>query len=210
MIVTALLASRLQANLRVGIITMTRFPKEILEDLSRFGVDTQHLMEEGSFRIADWYTCVTGRMPPTPPEDMPASLKVGDLGIIASKEWHAGKGLRPESDPNFIELMVLDNLTRLFSYNEENECVKFLYTTIARTKQDERVGVYGFAKGVLDLRTYHDLESMFDGILDIKTSKVSSERHTLVRVRSFPDTEYTTGWHELKSQAGLASLTPLV
>jgi len=210
MIVTALLASRLRANLRVGLITTTRFPREILEDLSKFGIDTERLMKEGSFRIADWYTCVTGRMPLTPPEDMPPSLKVGDLGIIASKEWHSGKGLRPESDPNFIEMAVLDNVTRLFRYNEENECVKFLYTTIARTKQDGRVGLYGFATGVLDPRTYHDLESMFDGILDIKVSELSTERHTVIRVRSFPDTQYTAEWYEVKIQAGLPSLTPVV
>ena len=194
LIVTALVASRLRANLKAGIVTTTRFPEEIARDIARFGVDTQTSFDTHQLQIADWYTCITGRVPPEAPTDMAMSLRVEDLGLISTKYWHVRQGIRPESDPEFIELAIFDNLTRLFSYNEEKTCVKFLYTTIARMKQDKRVTICGFAKGVLEDSMYHDLESMFDGIVDVRRTNGGRGTSTAIRVRSFPETNYAKAW----------------
>jgi KaiC/GvpD/RAD55 family RecA-like ATPase len=208
-IVTAVVASRLRANLRAGILTTTRFPREIAMDLARFGVDAQKAIEAGSLRIADWYTCITGHLPPDPPDDMATSLRVEDLGLITSKYWHVRKGIEPESTPDFIELAVFDNLTRLFNYNDERACVKFLYTTIARMKQDRRLTICGFAKGVLEKQVYNDLESMFDGIVDVRRTKEGGGICTVVRVRSFPETLYTKAWFAVRARADSVSLVAM-
>ena len=209
MVVTAMIASRLQANLKCGIITTTRFPKEIQKDISRLGVDVENALQSRMFRIADWYTCITGRVPADLPDDMPASLKIEELGLLTSKYWHTGKGLSPDSDPEFIEFAVFDNLTRLFNYNEGNVCFKFLNTMLARLKQDTRTVVCGFATGVLEKKDYSNLESMFDGVVDVDTIEAGGGIHTIVRVRSFPDVKHRKGWYTVRSLPDGVSLMPI-
>jgi len=208
LMVTAIVASRLKAGLRSGIITTTRFPEEICNDMARFGVDAKSALATGLCRIADWYTCVTGRLPEKPPEDMATSLRVADLGFISAKYWHIGHGTRPEVNPDFIELALVDNLTRLFSYNDETSCIKFVNTTLARMKQDGRTSIYGFATKVLEKKTYADLESMCDGIMDVKTIEVEGAHQTIVRVRSFPEVRHTEGWQAINVEGNSVSLKP--
>jgi len=208
LITSATVASRLQANLRSGVVTTTRFPKEIYSDLTKFGVDIEKTIETGIFHVADWYTCITGRVPAKLPEDMPSSLKVSELGVISSKLWYTGKGALPETDPNFIEFALFDNLARLFSYNDSTSCIKFLNTTLARMKQDTRVGMCGFARGILEKTVYSDLESMCDGIIDVHTIEADGITHTIVRARSFPNIMHTKGWHVMKAQPNSVSLVP--
>ncbi len=209
LIVTAIVASRLKVGLRSGIVTTTRFPKEICNDMVRFEVDVNSAFSTGLCRIADWYTCVTGRLPAKPPEDMATSLRVADLGVISAKQWNIGQGINPEANPEYIEFALFDNLTRLFSYNDEISCIKFLNTTLARMKQDMRISIYGFATQVLDKKTYADLESMCDGIIDVRTIEVEDAEQTVVRVRSFPEVRHTKGWHAISVQGNLISLTPV-
>lgn len=205
-ILDALVASRLRANLRAGILTTMRFPDDITSDIARFGVNVQKAVEARLLQIADWYTCITGRVPPDSPEDMATSLRVEDLGLISTKYWALRKGAMPESRPTFIELAIFDNLTRLFRYNEDKACVKFLYTTIARMKQDKRLAICGFAKGVLEKALYNDLESMFDGIVDVRTKTERGAMSTILRVRSFPETQHSKGWFMLTGSPGSAML----
>ena len=209
LICVATIASRLQASLRAGIITTTRFPSEICTDIARFGVDTSKALDTGLLQIADWYTCLTGRVPAQIPSDMAPSLRVEELGLISARSWHVGKGKAPESDPSFIEFAIVDNMSRLFNYNEPSVCVKYINTGIARTKQDTRVFMYGFATRVLDKRIYADLQSMFDGIIDVRTVEVRGATHTIMRMRSGLDIQHVKGWHAIISKPNETSLTPL-
>lgn len=208
LIVTATVASRLQANLKAGIITTTRFPKEIQADLKRFGVDVEKAVQVSALHIADWYTCITGRVPTEVPDDMPVSLKVEELGLISSKYWHTGKGTAPDSLPDFVEFALFDNLTKMFNYNDGVSCIRFLNTLMARMKQDTRATMVGFATEVLDKKEYSNLESMFDGIIDVSTVEAGGALHTMVRVRSFPDVRHTKGWHAVMPQPDALKLVP--
>lgn len=208
LIATATIASRLQENLRSGIITTMRFPREVSADVTRFGVDVDKALKTRLLRIADWYTCITGRVPADLPEDMPPSLKVADLGLISAKQWHMGQGTKPETNPDFVEFALFDNITRLFSYNDESSCIRFLNTTLARMKQDTRVTMCGFAAGVLTEKTYSDLESMCDGTIDVKTVEAGGVAHTILRVRSFPDIRHTKGWYAIATKPHAVSLVP--
>jgi KaiC/GvpD/RAD55 family RecA-like ATPase len=205
MIASATIASRLQANLRAGLISTMRFPHEICADIAKLGVNVEKALETHVLRIADWYTCITGRVPAQLPEDMAASLRITDLGVISAKQWNLGQ---PEANPDYIEFALFDNLARLFSYNDENSCLKFLNTTLARMKQDMRVTMCGFTTGVLDKKTYADLKSMFDGIIDLKTVETGGTSHSIIRVRSFPDVDHNKGWYALKSRGKTVALAP--
>jgi hypothetical protein len=185
-----------------------RFPREICADIDKLGVDTEKALKGNMFRVADWYTCITGRLPAQIPEDMASSLRVADLGVISAKYWNLGRGEEPEANPEYVEFALFDNLARLFSYNDENSCIKFLNTTLARLKQDRRVTMCGFTTGVLEKKTYSDLKSMCDGIVDLRTTEADAASHTIIRVRSFPDAVHTKGWYAIKLQKGGATLVP--
>lgn len=208
LIATATVASRLAINLRAGIVTTMRFPHEICTDITKLGVDVDKALKTNMFRIADWYTCITGRLPTQVPEDMATSLRVADLGVISAKEWHLGHGERPEANPDYVEFALFDNLSRLFSYNDENSCIKFLNTTLARLKHDLRVTMCGFTTGVLDKKTYADLKSMCDGIIDLKTIEAGGALHTVMRIRSFPEVVHNKSWYAIKSQNGTLTMVP--
>lgn len=185
-----------------------RFPHEICADIDKLGVDAEKALNANMFRIADWYTCITGRLPPQVPEDMASSLRVADLGVISAKYWNLGRGEDPQANPEYVEFALFDNLARLFSYNDENSCIKFLNTTLARLKQDRRATMCGFTTGVLERKTYSDLKSMCDGIVDLKTTEADATSHTIIRVRSFPDAMYSKGWYTVKPQNGMVTLVP--
>jgi len=208
LIVSATIASRLTSNLRAGIVTTTRFPKDIHADLARFGVDVQKASASGMLQTADWYTWTTGRVPTNMPDDMSSSLKVEELGLLSRKYWHTGRGSSPERDPGFVEFALFDNLVRMFSYNESSACVKFLNTLLARMKQDTRAVMCGFATGILEKREYSNLESMFDGSMDVQTLEQGGAVHTIVRVRSFPEVRHTKGWYAISAQHDAVTLVP--
>ena len=139
---------------------------------------------------------------------MASSLRVADLGVISAKYWNLGRGEDPQANPEYVEFALFDNLARLFSYNDENSCIKFLNTTLARLKQDRRATMCGFTTGVLERKTYSDLKSMCDGIVDLKTTEADATSHTIIRVRSFPDAMYSKGWYTVKPQNGMVTLVP--
>jgi KaiC/GvpD/RAD55 family RecA-like ATPase len=208
LVAAATIASRLQVNLRAGIVTTMRFPQEICADIAKLGVDAERALNTNMFRIADWYTCITGRLPAQVPEDTASSLRVADLGVISAKYWNLGRGETPEANPEYVEFALFDNLARLFSYNDENSCIKFLNTTLARLKQDKRVTMCGFTTGVLERKTYADLKSMCDGIVDLKTTEADAATHTIIRVRSFPDTPHNKNWYTIITEKGNVTLVP--
>jgi KaiC/GvpD/RAD55 family RecA-like ATPase len=75
-------------------------------------------------------------------------------------------------------------------------------------KQDRRTSIYGFATEVLEKKTYADLESMCDGIMDVKAIEVEEAQQTIVRVRSFPDVQHAKGWQAMNVEGNSVLLAP--
>lgn len=200
-LLSSIAAQRLREQGKVVLGTTTRFPDQIRAELVELGVENVAKHEENvSLFLADMYSWVTGR-PGVDRYKLPgavaASLRVEELALVTNQLWMAKDGIKPESNPLFIELVLIDNCSNIFLYNPVEATLRLLNSTTGRLKQDGRVLMAGFASKMHNEAILQSLEGMADGILDVTTRDVEGDIKSYVRVRRLLGVKHKQGWYEL-------------
>lgn len=197
-----LAADALVNGVRTDYHTFVRDPNEARMKLAKLGLDIGKLEEQDILRIIDSYTVQTGLgVAKTPKGAPPAhvaitrSLKVSDLSI----EMAQGMKNQTYVESNRKRLHIDDNSSVYLQYNEERALIDFYRTRlIPLSRAWQRIGVHSFVAGVHSDGFYRQLESLCDGIVDLKAQETGGRIEHLVRVRSMRGRTYDSRWHKLQ------------
>lgn len=195
-------ADALRSGLKVDYHTFQHHPDKVREDLARLGLKLKPLEKDATFRIMDTYAAATGafRNPEKTEETGPGgsfwagSVKVSDwsLGNV-----HDIKGEVPEASKR--RLHVDDNTSVLLRYNEEKELVDYWRTRVVPWALAlELAMVHSLATGVASDSFYKNVESLMDGIFDVRSKEENAKIEHYLRVRTMRGEAHDSRWRHLK------------
>jgi KaiC/GvpD/RAD55 family RecA-like ATPase len=174
------------------------------------GLDLLRAIDERRFLLYDWYspTLTAGRI-----EDGGSaffekvgevsrvrSLKVADLSV----EWiRDGKeGLEPG---DVIEtwppgsLYVWESLSEFLRFNEEGPFLECMVSrVIPNERRAKRIDLNGIVRDVHTVALYKRLESVHDGVIELRVREVSEEAKSFLRIRSLKGQPHDARWHEIQ------------
>lgn len=220
-VATTIAARYLQEMGRVGFVTFTRPPEDVMRDLAALGVDIPAVQKENRLVVDDWYSATltggrlkaagqTGVSEPIPGGRRMLSLKVSDLSV----EWLKGQKEGWQSD-DLVEtwppgaIVVGDSGSELLRFNEENSVVEYFVTRVSpNERRAGRIFLVGFARGIHTETFYKRMESAAGGVIDIRVEEREGEINNLIRVTSLKGQPHDTHWHKIEVKPnGEASLT---
>ena len=193
----------LRSGLRTDYHTFQHIPSEVVEALTRFGLDVQKLEEEGNLRILDTYTVTTGVGIPEkpkigrPPYQM-QSARLSDWSISAAQDM---KSPREIPEPEKRRLHIDDNTSVLLQYNSEKEMIdvwRTRFVPLARARED--IMIHSLVAGVYSEAFYKQFESLCDWIIDFKSQEIGGEIEHNVRVRAMHGKTFDSRWRRLQLQ----------
>jgi len=179
--------SGLKSGARIDYHTFQHIPTEVVEALTRYGLDVEKLEQEGNLRILDTYTATTGVGVPEkpkvgrPPYQM-QSAKLSDWSISAAQDM---KSPREVPEPEKRRLHIDDNTSVLLQYNSEKEMIdtwRTRFIPLARARED--IMIHSLVAGVYSDTFYKQFESLCDGIIDFRSQEIGGEIEHNVRIRA--------------------------
>jgi KaiC/GvpD/RAD55 family RecA-like ATPase len=186
-------AQALRARAKTAYHTFLRPPDEIRQILTSLGLDVRKLESGGVFEIEDSYTPQTGLGPSETKAQWVQSLKVSDWSIADAKLL---KAQIPEEDKRWLH--IDDNTGVLLQYNQEKTIIDYWRTRKGTTRVAEEVAFYSFLKGVASNAFYNQIESLCDGIVDLKKEEKGPEIEHYLRLRIMRGKHYDSRWHLLQ------------
>ena len=118
--------------------------------------------EAGRFGVVD---CT-----PNSVEESGPVVNVGSPGDLTGISMPVSRFLDGSDDP----LVVLDSLSSMLQYAEEESAFRFLSVLTSNVAASGGLGLYTFDKGVHSEQTYRTFAQLFDGQVDIRESEGSS------------------------------------
>ncbi len=191
-------ARALMDRIRTDYHTLSHYPTKVLDDLTKLGLDAEKLQEDGTLSIIDSYTAQLGFGPPKKPTGrvhfQTQSLKIPDWSIAYSQEMKAAP---PESEKR--RLHVDDNTSVLLQYNEEKTAVDWLRTRLVpMARGRELTLLHALVTGVHSEAFYRQLESIVEGIIELRSEEKSSGIEHFIRIRTMRGKNYDSRWHKLR------------
>ncbi len=195
-------AYALRSGVKVDYHTFQHSPDKVREDMARLGLKLRPLEEDTTFRIMDTYAPATGafRAPEKTAETGPGgsfwagSVKVSDwsLGNV-----HDIKGEVPGASKK--RLHIDDNTSLLLRYNDEKELVDYWRTRVVPWALALEIAmVHALATGVASDPFYKNIESLMDGIFDLKSREENGKIEHYLRVRTMRGKAHDSRWRRLK------------
>lgn len=172
--------------------TFLRPPNEIRQALTRFGLDVKKLEEEAFLEIVDSYTPQTGLGPSETKAQWAQSLKVSDWSIADARLL---KAQIPEEDRRWLH--IDDNTGVLLQYNQEKAIVDYWRTRGGTIRVAKEIALFSFLKGVASDAFYKQIESLCDGIVDLKKEEKGAEIEHYLRLRIMRGKRCDSRWHRL-------------
>lgn len=187
----------LKNGLRIEYHSYEHIPSEVRSFLANLGVDVGKLEAEDKLRIEDSYTGQTGLGLP----EMPAGkkvpiqpLKLSDSSIEFAQHIKAGI---PESDRRLLH--IDDNTSILLQYNDEKTIVNFVRTRMIHwARARETTYLVSAPSGVASDAFSRQLESSFDGKIDVKSEEKEGQIQHYLRIRTLRGRPCDSRWRKLR------------
>ena len=202
-------AGYLRAGGRVGYMAQLRSPETVRENLVALGVDVSAATREGRFTVDDWYsaTLTGGRLEGGGTSMFDSieggvrarSLKVADLSVQWLKEMKQGfepSGVFAAWPPGALE--ILESGSQMLRFNEEKPYLEWLISRDPTVRRAKRISLDGILRGVRTESFYKELESDFDGVIDLRVMERGGEWKNLLCVRSLKGQPHDARWHEIQ------------
>lgn len=192
-------ARALMDGVRTDYHTFSHYPTEVLQELTKRGLDAERLQEDGTLGIIDSYTAQLGFGPPRKPigrvHFQTQSLKIPDWSIAYSQEMK--EVATPESEKR--RLHVDDNTSVLLQYNEEKTAIDWLRTRLVpMARGRELTLLHALLTGVHSEAFYRQLESIVEGIIELRSEEINSGVEHFIRIRTMRGKNYDSRWHKLE------------
>lgn len=192
----------LKQGIRTDYHVFQHFPTEPFDILSRLGVDTKRLEEDGTLGIWDSFTETTD----FEAEDKrrtellsgPVNRKAPLNLKIAAGFWNqAVKDGIPENQK--YRLHIDDNAAILLQYNDEKTTIDVWRTSIIPYGRERKVAaLHAFAKGAVPEGFLTKFEAMADGIIDLKAEEEGGRIIQYLRIRMLRGKVFDSRWHRMK------------
>ncbi len=205
-----LAAHALKDGIRTDYHLFQHMPSEIVEALTRFGLDVKQLEREDVLRILDSYTAQTGlgvveiSENSRVPRHYAQSLKLSDWSIANLQRIKSGVPLEDKR-----RLHIDDNTGVMLQYNDEKAFIDNWRTrSRPHMKVQEIVLFNSLMKGAASDAFTKQLELLSDGIVDIKSQEKEGRIEHVLRVRAMRGRPYDSRWRPLRLlQTGEVILT---
>jgi KaiC/GvpD/RAD55 family RecA-like ATPase len=208
-------AHALKSGVKVDYHTFQHNPDKVREDIERLGLKVGPLEKDATFRIMDTYAAATGAF--RVPEKTGETGRGGSFwaGSVKVSDWSLGnvhdiKGDVPGASKK--RLHIDDNTSLLLQFNEEQELIDYWQTRVVPWALAlELAMVHSFAAGVASDAFYKHVESLCDGIFDVKSREESGKVEHYLRVRTMRGKTHDSRWRRLKmSDNGEVTLDTLL
>jgi adenylate cyclase len=194
-------ALALKRGLKTQYHVFQRYPSEVVEALTSFGLDARKIEKEGLLRIVDAYSeTVDWQLSPkvkrrrVSSTEEPLDLS-GDPAFFA--KW-IRSGV-PEKEKGWIHLD--DNSGVFLQYNDEESFLNIWRTAhLPATRAGAMAHFLAFPKGVGSDSFFTKFEALCDGIIDLKTEESAGRLERYIRIRYLKGREFDSRWHRLDVQ----------
>lgn len=186
-------AQALRVGAKTAYHTFLRPPNEIRHVLTNLGLNVSVLESKGILEIQDSYTPQTGLGSSETKAQWAQSLKVSDWSIAEAKLL---KAQLTGADKRWLH--IDDNTGIMLQYNQEKAIIDYWRTRKGTTKVAEEVSLHSFLKGVASNAFYNQIESLCDGIIDLKKEEKVSEIEHYLRLRILRGKRIDSRWHPLQ------------
>ena len=209
-VATTITGGYLRAGGRVAYVASVRSPETVKENLAALGVDVSATTSEGRFLMDDWYTAtLTGGkleggsqsvFEPINGGSRARSLKIADLSVDwlkLSKQGPQGWDIVESWPPGALN--VSESMSQTLRFNEEKSYLEwFVSRVIPNVRKAGRINLNGVVAGVHSDSFYKQLESNFDGVIDLRVMERGEEAKNLLRIRSLKGQPHDARWHEIQ------------
>jgi len=209
-VATTITGGYLRAGGRVAYVASVRSPETVKENLAALGVDVSATTSEGRFLLDDWYTAtLTGGkleggsqsvFEPINGGSRARSLKIADLSVDwlkLSKQGPQGWDIVESWPPGALN--VSESMSQTLRFNEEKSYLEwFVSRVIPNVRKAGRINLNGVVAGVHSDSFYKQLESNFDGVIDLRVMERGEEAKNLLRIRSLKGQPHDARWHEIQ------------
>jgi KaiC/GvpD/RAD55 family RecA-like ATPase len=195
-------ADALRSGLRVDYHTFQHNPAKVREDIARLGLKLSPLERDKTFRIMDTYAAATGAF--HDPERTEETGPGGPFwaGSVKVSDWSLGnvhdiRGQVPDISKK--RLHIDDNTSLLLEYNQEKELVDYWRTRVVPWAVALDIAMFhSFAAGVASDTFYKNVESLCDGIFDLRSREEGGKVEHYLRVRTMRGKAHDSRWRRLK------------
>ena len=166
-----LIYAQLKAGRACCILAYDAFPLEIQQRMEGMGWDVASYVKDGSLKFLDCYSALLGSGGP-----------IRDAVDFTEVSIQFTLMMDPARGPMTI---LLDSFTPIFDSPKANQAVTFLRVLGAKVKSDGGLFIMTGTKGSLPVETESRLESVVDGLIDLKLVKKGDSLVRLLTVKKF-------------------------
>ncbi len=203
----------MQSGSHAAYVAITRPPEDVERELTNLGLDVSKLEESDLLEVEDWYSATLGLESPGKGETIEQvegrtaarvrSLKVADLSVSFLKELKRGSADWPTGS-----LVVHESQSAILRFNEEKPFLEFFESrAIPHQRKMRRVLLSGVIRGIHSESFYKRMESMSDGIIDVRVMEHEGETKNFLRIRAIRGQSHDAQWHQVRIENGEAILT---
>ncbi len=186
-------AQAIRAGLRTDYHVFQHEPADVVDALTRLGVNVGRARRQGLFRLLDSYTVQSGLQRAALEEPY------GFVSIsLRLKEWKraAHRVLADSGERDIVH--IDDNDSLLATANTEDEILDFFHSRAFAAARSKRITfLHGFATGVHPEPFYRRLEAFVDGILDFAAWEREGQLDQVARERVARGTTVDSRWRLL-------------
>jgi KaiC/GvpD/RAD55 family RecA-like ATPase len=197
----------------VAFLAFTMTPSEVALAMSKLGLDVAEAEKSGLLAIEDWYSAsLTGGRLETGTTQRAMfervegrirvqSLKVADLSV----EWLKTSKTGPHVASDIVEfwppgsVAISESCSPILRFGDEKSFVEFFESRI-RPEEHRRgnlVTLQGITRGIHSDWLYKRMESVCDGIIDLRVAELEGEVKNLLRVRALRGQPHNSKWHAI-------------
>jgi KaiC/GvpD/RAD55 family RecA-like ATPase len=209
---TTIAAQYLQDGGRVSYLAMARAPEDVKRDLSALGVDVPRLIKDARLVVDDWHSAALagGRIESGSTHSSMGdsieggtryrSLKIADLSIEWSKGMKSGWQLDDvvETWPPGA-LGLVESASVLLRFNDEKTFMEWQETRDQpNERRAKRIDLAGYARGIHSESFYKRVESIYDGLIEIRVMEQESEARSFLRLTNLRGQPHDARWHRIE------------
>ncbi len=197
-----LAAQALKSGVKVDYHTFQHSPGRVRESLARLGLKMEDFESNAAFRIMDTYSAATGAF--RTPEKAKETGAGGPFwaGSVNLPDWSLGavrdiKGEVPKASKK--RLHIDDNTSLLLRYNGEDQIIDDLRTRVVPWAISlELTMIHALVVGVASDSFYKHVESMCEGIFDLRSREEHGQMEHYLRARTMRGGTHDSRWRSLR------------
>ena len=153
------------------IVTYDTFPSNILERMSQFGWDPRKYQLLNKLSIIDCYSATAGVTEGVVPQ--PFDLTNVSIHLTSVMEKMG----------NHQVTIIVDSLMPIFSETEPKHAISFIQSIAAKVKKSGGKMVATLSTGSVQPELFHKVESLVDGVVELRMVEESQVLHRYLLVR---------------------------